>query len=101
MSGATGGAPPTARAERIRLLLEAALPGAGIEVVDESAAHAGHGGYDPEGSHFRVRIAHIDAHATATREKHRLVYDALAPLLRSGEIHALSIELLPPRDGAV
>lgn len=84
------------RAAAIEAALRAALPGQSIEVVDESAGHLGHGGYDPRGSHFRVRISDNFPQARATLHKHRLVYDALRPLMSSGEIHALAIELCPP-----
>jgi BolA family transcriptional regulator, general stress-responsive regulator len=66
-----------------------------LEVLDESAAHAGHAGSDGTGSgtHFRVRIA---APALAGRNRvaqHRLVYDALHDFLQRG-LHALAIEIV-------
>jgi BolA protein len=73
----------------IRAALERELAPESIEIVDDSARHAGHAGAR-EGGHFRVSLV---AHAFTGRsqlERHRLVYAAVAPLLAQG-IHALSI----------
>ncbi len=67
-----------------------------LDVIDESAAHAGHAGADSDlaGTHFRVRVA-SGAFAGKTRvAQHRLVYDSLHDLMASG-IHALAIEIVP------
>jgi BolA protein len=64
-----------------------------LQVIDESAAHAGHVGADGTGSgtHFRVRIA-CPAFAGKPRvARHRLVYDALQDFIDRG-LHALAIE---------
>jgi BolA family transcriptional regulator, general stress-responsive regulator len=66
-----------------------------LEVIDESAAHAGHAGADGSGSgtHFRVRIA-SPLFAGRTRvARHRLVYDALQVFIAQG-LHAIAIEVL-------
>ena len=66
-----------------------------LEVLDESAAHAGHAGAHPSGrgTHFRVRLGG-DALARLTRvERHRLVYDALGEAMAQG-LHALAIEIV-------
>jgi BolA protein len=64
-----------------------------LEVVDESAAHAGHAGSDGTGSgtHFRVRIASPLFAGKARVACHRLVYDALQDFMAAG-LHALAIE---------
>ena len=67
-----------------------------LEVLDESAAHAGHVGAQPSGrgTHFRVRLGG-NALARLTRvQRHRLVYDALQDFLDQG-LHALAIEIVP------
>jgi BolA protein len=67
-----------------------------LEVLDESAAHAGHAGAGPEGwgTHFRVRIA-SPLFAGRTRvARHRLVYDSLQEFIDQGA-HAIAIEVLP------
>ena len=68
-----------------------------LDVLDESAAHAGHAGANAEGhgTHFRVRIA-SPAFAGKTRiAKHRLVYDALQIFIGQG-LHAQAIEIIDP-----
>ena len=66
-----------------------------LEVLDESAAHAGHAGADGTGSgtHFRVRIASPLFTGKARVARHRLVYDALQLFIDRG-VHALAIEIL-------
>ena len=66
-----------------------------LEVVDESAQHAGHAGSDGtgEGTHFRVRIASAQFDGRPRVAKHRLVYDAMQEFIDQG-LHALAIEIL-------
>ena len=66
-----------------------------LEVIDESAQHAGHSGANAagRGSHFRVRIA-SPLFTNKTRvARHRLVYDALQDFIDQG-VHAIAIETL-------
>ncbi len=65
-----------------------------LEVIDESAQHAGHAGSDGtgQGTHFRVRIASPQFNGRARVAKHRLVYDALQEFIDQG-LHALAIEI--------
>ena len=66
-----------------------------LQVLDESAAHAGHAGADGTGlgTHFRVRIASPRFAGLSPVARHRLVYDALREFLDRG-LHALAIETL-------
>jgi len=66
-----------------------------LEVLDESAAHAGHAGADDSGygTHFRVRIASPMFAGRTRVARHRLVYDALQDFVDRG-LHALAIEIL-------
>ncbi len=66
-----------------------------LQVLDESAAHAGHAGADGTGSgtHFRVRISAPSLADKARVAQHRLVYDALHDFLQRG-LHALAIEIV-------
>lgn len=83
---------PTAKA--IEDTLRDTLIPTQLEVIDESASHAGHGGSNGlgYGTHFRVRIGG-DAFAGKTRvAQHRLVYDALQKFTDAG-LHALAIEI--------
>jgi BolA protein len=68
-----------------------------LEVLDESAAHAGHAGADGTGfgTHFRVRIASPMFAGKTKVACHRLVYDALRSFIDQG-LHALAIETLQP-----
>jgi BolA protein len=64
-----------------------------LEVLDESAAHAGHAGADGSGfgTHFRVRISSPLFEGKPRVARHRLVYDALQEFIDRG-LHALAIE---------
>lgn len=66
-----------------------------VEVVDESAAHAGHAGANGTdfGTHFRVRIASPLFAGHSRVAQHRLVYDALQEFIDQG-VHAIAIEVL-------
>lgn len=74
----------------------AALQPTRLELIDESARHAGHAGARPEGeSHFRLVIV-ADAFAGRSRiERQRMVYAALGELMQT-DVHALSIRTLAP-----
>jgi BolA protein len=71
-----------------------------LELVDESARHAGHAGARPEGeSHFRLLIVAAAFDGRARLERQRMVYGALGELLRT-DVHALSITALSPTEDA-
>ena len=94
MSGGTGtGTGITADALHARLT-EVLAP-TDLQVIDESADHAGHMGADGTGSgtHFRVRIASPAFAGKRRVAQHRLVYDALQDFLARG-LHALAIEIV-------
>ncbi|HNH36699.1 MAG TPA: BolA family protein [Rhodocyclaceae bacterium] len=77
------------RVEAIRQGLAALAP-LRLEIVDESHLHAGHAGARDGGGHFRVAIVAEGFRGQPTMRRHRMVYDALGPLMKR-EIHALSI----------
>lgn len=83
-------------AVHIEAQLRARLHPVHLEVIDESAAHAGHAGANAQGfgSHFRVRIASPAFAGKSRVACHRLVYDALQNFIDQG-LHALAIEILP------
>lgn len=67
-----------------------------LEVVDFSAAHAGHDGARPGGqTHFRVEIVAAAFAGQNRLARQRLVMEAAAELLR-GEIHALTVRAVAP-----
>ena len=82
---------PTSR--DLEATLREALQPTALEVIDESAAHAGHAGAGAEGygTHFRVRIACPLFAGKPRVAQHRLVYDALHIFIAQG-LHAIAIE---------
>ena len=85
---------PVRRAE-IEQQLTRLLQPTHLEVIDESAAHAGHSGANAEGygSHFRVRIASPVFAGISRVARHRLVYDAMQNFIDQG-LHAVAIEIV-------
>jgi BolA protein len=88
-------APQPVHAVRIEEQLRATLAPTHLEVIDESAAHAGHSGANAQGfgSHFRVRVASPAFAGKSRVARHRLVYDALQNFIDEG-LHALAIEII-------
>jgi len=84
---------PVRTQDMVRQLQERLQP-THLEVLDESAAHAGHSGANAEGygSHFRVRIASPLFTGRSRVARHQLVYDALQNFFDQG-LHALAIEI--------
>ena len=66
-----------------------------LELIDDSAKHAGHAGAQGGGGHYRLLIVSEKFCGKSTLARHRMVYDALGELMRS-KIHALSIQSLAP-----
>lgn len=88
----------TARVVEIEQKLKASLQPLHLEVVDDSARHAGHAGArESGGGHFDVTIVSARFANQSLLARHRLVYDALGETLRR-EIHALSIHALSPEE---
>ena len=82
-------------AQSLAQKLELTLQPERLEVLDESAAHAGHAGANGlgAGTHFRVRIASPVFTGRSRVAQHRLVYDALREFMDQG-LHAIAIEVL-------
>ena len=81
---------------QLRAALEHALAPRTLEIVDDSARHAGHAGA-AGGGHFRVTLVAEAFRGRSRLERHRLVYEAVAPLL-AGSVHALNIEARTPEE---
>jgi BolA family transcriptional regulator, general stress-responsive regulator len=85
-----------ATAEEVQRHLQEQLQATRLEVLDESAAHAGHAG-NPDGAtfgtHLRVRVASPLFAGKNRVAAHRLVYDACQGFLERG-LHALAIEIV-------
>ena len=87
---------PTPVADAIRQRLTTALSPSRLDLVDESARHAGHAGARPQGeSHFRVSIVSAKFAGKSRVERQRMVFAALGDLMQT-EIHALAITALAP-----
>jgi len=84
-------------AARIRERL-AALEPMQLELVDESAEHAGHAGARPGGNtHWRLTIVSPRFAGQPTVARHRMVYQALGELMQN-PIHALAITARAPEE---
>lgn len=84
-------------AEEIRRRL-AALEPSRVELVDDSAKHAGHAGAAPGGNtHWSLTIVSAAFTGKSTVARHRMIYQALGDLMRH-PIHALGISALAPGD---
>lgn len=66
-----------------------------IELVDDSARHAGHAGTRDGGSHFQLRIVSAQFSGKTTVARHRMIYFALGDMMKH-DIHALNILALAP-----
>jgi BolA family transcriptional regulator, general stress-responsive regulator len=90
--------PSAAALAQLRAALEQALAPQHLEIVDDSARHAGHAGARG-GGHFRVTLVAEAFRGRSPLERHRLVYAAVAPLLQ-GTVHALNISARAPDEPA-
>ena len=70
-----------------------------LEVIDDSARHAGHAGAKSGGGHYRLLIVAAIFAGQARLARHRLIHAALGDLLQT-RIHALSIQALTPAEVA-
>jgi BolA protein len=87
-------------ADRTALLhtrLSEALAPLELEIIDESARHAGHAGAASGGGHYIVNIVSAAFEGKSLIQRHRLVYDAVGDMMHT-EIHALSIQARTPQD---
>ncbi len=67
-----------------------------LQIIDESAQHAGHAGARPDGeSHFRLKIVAAAFRGKSRVERHRMINAVLAEELKA-RVHALAIEASAP-----
>jgi BolA protein len=66
-----------------------------IEILDDSALHAGHAGALSGGGHYQLTLVSPAFSGHNTVARHRLIYQALGDLMRT-RIHALSINAYAP-----
>lgn len=64
-----------------------------VEIVDQSAHHAGHAGAQSGGGHYALTIASPQFTGKTTLMCHRLIYSALGDLMKH-DVHALTIRIV-------
>lgn len=83
---------------QIRSAVEHELAPTHLEIIDDSAAHAGHAGAR-SGGHYRLTVVSAAFEGCTQLQRHRLVYAAVGPLM-SGAVHALNIVARTPGENA-
>ncbi len=79
---------------QIRSAVERELQPTHLEIIDDSAAHAGHPGAR-SGGHYRLTVVSAAFEGCTQLQRHRLVFAAVAPLMQ-GAVHALNITARTP-----
>jgi len=69
----------------VKRLIEAALPGSAVEVIDEGG-----------GDHLRVSVTASQFEGLSRIDQHRLVKSAVRERSDTGELHSLSIKTSVP-----
>ena len=80
-------------AELIEKILTQTFAPQFLEVIDDSAKHAGHAGAK-EGGHYQVIIVSSAFEGKKPIDRHRMIYEALKSI--KSLIHALAIQAKPP-----
>lgn len=75
----------------------AALAPETLDILDDSGQHIGHEGAKGGGGHYRLMLVSAQFHGLSLPARHRLVYDALRPMMQT-TIHALSIKAYAPQE---
>jgi BolA protein len=83
--------------ELIRKLLNDSFNPELLEVIDNSAAHAGHAGARSGGGHYHVTIIAEVFEGRSLVQRHQLIYNALGDMMKQ-QIHALGINALSPSE---
>jgi BolA protein len=86
-----------ARLIELRTRLTQHLQPVALEIIDESARHAGHAGAASGGGHFIVQITSAAFRDKSLIQRHRLVYDAIGDMMQR-DVHALSIDARTPEE---
>jgi stress-induced morphogen len=72
--------------DEVRLMIEASLPGAKVEVVDETGTR----------DHLRATVSAPQFEGLSRIEQHKLVKKAVQTRFDDGSIHALSVKTSVP-----
>lgn len=84
-------------ANTIRQLLNDAFHPELLEIVDNSAAHAGHAGARNGSGHYHVTIVAEAFEGKSLVQRHQLIYKTLGDMMKH-QIHALGINALSPSE---
>lgn len=84
-------------ADIIKQKLNEALHPELIEIIDHSAAHAGHAGARNGGGHYNVTIVAEVFTGKSLVQRHQLIYQTLGDMMKH-DIHALGINALTPSE---
>lgn len=68
-----------------------------VEIIDESALHAGHAGAKSGGGHYQLTLISPAFSGQNIVARHRAIYQALGDLM-STRVHALSIIAYSPEE---
>ena len=91
-------------AHRIRRTLTEALAPSSLEVIDDSARHAGHAhvasrpgsAHGTGETHFRIKVVSEGFRGKSRLDRHRAINALLADELTPDGVHALAIEARAP-----
>ena len=83
--------------ETIKQLLTESLKPELLEIIDNSAAHAGPAGAKSGGGHYHVTIIAEAFEGKTLVQRHQLIYKALGDMMKQ-QIHALGINALSPSE---
>ncbi|MEC5218613.1 BolA protein [Actimicrobium sp. GrIS 1.19] len=86
---------PAAREIEIHRRLAETFDPITCQLVDESAAHAGHAGAASGAGHYRLFLVSTRFSGLSRVHRHRLVYDCLRDMMLT-EIHALALTAEAP-----
>ncbi len=79
--------------EQIKKLIQEQIQAEIVEVIDQSASHAGHGA---DGGHYTALIVSEKFNGLGLVERHQLVYKAIASVKEA--IHAFSMRTHTPQE---
>ena len=68
-----------------------------IDIIDDSARHAGHAGAKSGGGHYAVTVVSRQFSGKTLLARHRMVYRVLHELMHK-DIHALSVKAYTPEE---
>jgi BolA family transcriptional regulator, general stress-responsive regulator len=82
-------------AQRIEIKIREGLKPEAFQLIDDSNAHAGHGGAHPSGeTHFTLKVTSSAFNGLSRVAQQRLVYGLLVDEMAE-RVHALVLELKP------